>query len=158
VSIADLVAAPIHAPSPPVAYSTWVWVGGLALIAGILAWYWWVMRHTRPRPAPDLPASHWASVRQEALNKIDSVESEFRNGHLDLRALHLELNTILREYATERLDRDAMWMSASEIAEFDGAKQASELLAAFEEPSFAYDTDAEALAGVHELRGVVQSW
>lgn len=156
--IVDSLTAPIHEPIPPTPYSHWVWVSGVALVVAIIAWYWWVRHHTRPRPAPDLPQSHWVSLREKTLKKVDEVETRYRNGHVDLRELHLELNTILRVYATERLGQDAMWMSALEIKTFPGAQAAAQVLSDFEEPAFAYDTDAQALAGVEELRKVIHTW
>lgn len=154
----SLLATPIHEPMPPAPYSTWVWIVGLALIAAIIAWFWWVRRSTRPRPAPDMPESHWTTLRRATLARIDHVEAEYRSGHTDLRALHLELNTILREYATERLERDAMWMTAAEIGLFDGARPVADLLARFEEPSFSFDTTAQALAGTQQAREVIGTW
>lgn len=152
------LATPIHEPIPPIAYSTWVWVVGLALLAAIGAWYWFVHRITRPRPAPDLPASHWASLRQRTIEKVDLAEEQYRNGHVDLRDLHLELNTILREYATERLGRDAMWMTAAELARFEGTDRVSHLLAEFEEPAFSHDSDAQAMAATAATREVITTW
>lgn len=154
----SVLATPIHEPVPPAAYSTWVWVVGLALIAGIAAWYWWVLRHTRPRPAPDLPDSHWTSLREKTLAKVETAEEQYRSGNVDLRALHLELNTILREFATERLGRDAMWMTAGELAEFEGTDRVSHLLADYEEPAFSYDTDAQAMAATARAREVISTW
>lgn len=158
MSTGDIRAVPIHDPFPPAAYSTWVWVTGLALIAGIIAWYWWVGRHTRPRPAPDMPESHWVSLRKKALGRIDHVEGQYRAGNTDLRSLHLELNTILRQFATERLGRDAMWMTAAEIGEFQGGRPVADLLARFEEPAFAFDSDAQAMAGTASAREVISTW
>lgn len=158
MSTAELFATPIHDPVPPAAYSTWVWVVGLALIVGIIAWYWWVRRSTRPRPAPDLPDSHWVSLREETLGKVAHAEEQYRNGHVGLRELHLELNTILREFATERLGQDAMWMTAAEIGRFDGTERVAELLAQFEEPAFSYDSDSQAMAATSGAREVISTW
>lgn len=158
MSTVDLLAAPIHEPIPPVPYSTWVWVVGLALIAAIILWFWWVRYFTRPRPAPDLPDSHWTSVRTATLSRIEHVESEYRNGNTDLRSLHLELNTILREFASERLGRDAMWMSSMDIRKFDGADRVADLLAQFEEPSFSFDSSAQAFAATGRAREVITTW
>lgn len=155
---ADMFAIPINDPAPPAAYSTWVWVIGLALIAAIVAWYWWVHHHTRPRPAPDLPDAHWASLRETTLQKVARAEEQYRSGHVDLRSLHLELNTILREFATERLGRDAMWMTAAEIGRFEGTEQVSGLLAEFEEPAFSFDSDAQAMAATARCREVISTW
>lgn len=158
MSTAEFLATPIHEPIPPAAYATWVWVVGLALVAAIGAWYWWVLRSTRPRPAPDLPDSHWTSLRDTTLRKVAVAEEQYRGGHVDLRALHLELNTILREFAGERLGRDAMWMTAAEIARFEGTDRISELLADYEEPAFAYDSDAQAMAATAKAREVISTW
>lgn len=155
---ANVLAAPIHDPNPPVTYSAWVWVVGLALIAAIIVWYWWVHRFTRPRPAPDLPEAHWVTLREKTLKRVGYTEEQYRNGHTDLRSLHLELNTILREYSTERLGRDAMWMTAAEIGAFPGASQVAGLLSRFEEPAFSFSSDAEALAATASARQVISSW
>ena len=156
--LAELLSAPIHDPVPPAAYSTWVWIVGLALLAAIAVWYWWVRRSTRPRPAPDLPDSHWVSLRETTLGKVEAAEAQYRNGNASLRELHLELNTILREFATERLGRDAMWMTAGELAEFEGTDRVSHLLADYEEPAFSYDTDAQAMAATARAREVISTW
>ena len=37
-----VLTAPINEPVPPAAYSTWVWIVGLVLLALIGAWYWFV--------------------------------------------------------------------------------------------------------------------
>lgn len=154
----DVFATPIHEPIPPAAYSTWVWIVGIALLVAVALWYWWVLRSTRPRPAPDLPESHWASLREGTLRRVDHAEEQYRTGNADLRSLHLELNTILREFATERLGQDAMWMTSGEIARFEGSAQVADLLASFEEPAFAHDTDAQAFAATARTRDVIATW
>lgn len=158
MSLADLLSAPIHDPVPPAAYSTWVWIVGLALLAAIALWYWWVRRSTRPRPAPDLPDSHWVSLRESTLAKVEAAEAQYRNGHASLRELHLELNTILREFATARLGRDAMWMTAAELARFEGTDRLADLLGEYQEPAFAYDSDAQAMAATASAREVITTW
>ncbi len=158
MSTVDILTIPIHDPVPPAAYSVWVWVVGLALLAGIIAWYWWVRRFTRPRPAPDLPDSHWASLREGSLSRVDLAEQQYRNGHVQLRELHLELNTILREFATERLGQDAMWMTAAEIARLEGTDRIAHLLSRFEEPAFSFDSDAQAMDATARTREVISTW
>lgn len=153
-----LWATPIHDPVPPIAYSTWVWVVGFALLAAIVLWYLWVRRHTRLRPAPDLPQSHWSSLREGALTKIELAEQQYRDGHADLRGLHLELNTTLREFATGRLGRDAMWMTVEELSTLEGTDRLTDLLSDYQEPAFAYDSDAQAMLATSRAREVISQW
>lgn len=155
---AFLLAVPIHDPAPPAPYSTWVWVLGLALIAAIALWYVFVSHNTRPRPAPDLPKSHWTNLRQGALTKVDAAEQAYRDGHADLRELHLTLNTVLRDFASERLGRDASWMTVAELADLEGTDRLATLLGGFQEPAFAADSDALAMSATASAREVIRAW
>lgn len=158
--VVPTLAVEIHDPVDPAAYSTWVWVVGLALLVAIVAWYAWVLWWTRRRPAPD-PADdpgRWSSLRETSLGRVDAAERRFRDGEADLRALALDLNRIMREFSTARLGRDTTSLTVSEIAELDGTDRLADLLRGYSEPAFAYDSDAEALAATARAREVIGAW
>lgn len=158
--VVPTLAVEIHEPVDPAGYSTWVWVVGLALLVAVIAWYAWVFWWTRRRPAPD-PAedpARVATLRERSLAEVDEAEQRFRDGDCDLRALTLDLNRIMRTFSTGRLGVDTTSLTVSEIAELDGTARLADLLRDYEEPAFAYDSDAEALAATAQARQVISAW
>ncbi|UFU06273.1 hypothetical protein [Ruania halotolerans] len=153
-------AAPINDPVAPAAYSAWVWVVGLVLLALIGAWYWFVFYNTRKRPAEDDAGSRdrYATLRTTMLSQVDAAEERYREGESDLRTLHLDLNHIMREFANGRMKMDTSSLTVREIARLEGTDRLVNLLAEYEEPAFASDSDAEALAATESARAVVREW
>lgn len=156
----DLGAAPINEPVPPADYSTWVWVLGLVLLVLIAAWYWFVFHHTRRRPAPTggTGTDRFASVRTAALEQVDAAEGRYREGESTMRGLHLDLNHILREFASGRLRMDASSLTVHELARLEGTDRLVGLLQEYQEPAFAADSDAQALAATQNARAVISQW
>ena len=155
-----LGAAPINEPIPPVDYSAWVWVLGLVLLVLIGAWYWFVFHHTRRRPAPTggTGTDRFASVRTAALEQVDAAEGRYREGESTMRGLHLDLNHILREFASGRLRMDASSLTVHELARLEGTDRLVGLLQEYQEPAFAADSDAQALAATQNARAVISQW
>ena len=155
-----VLTAPINEPVPPAAYSTWVWIVGLVLLALIGAWYWFVFYHTRKRPAEDAGGrgDRYASLRTSSLAEVDAAETRYREGESDLRNLHLDLNHILREFAGGRLRMDASSLTVNELAQLEGTDRLTDLLTDYQEPAFAADSDAQALGATRSARAVISQW
>lgn len=153
-------AVEINDPVAPASFATWVWIVGLALLVLIGAWYWWVFYFTRERPATDDAGGRdrWSGLRKETLAEVDAAEERYREGQSDLRNLHLDLNHILREFANGRLRMDTSSLTVNELAGLEGTDRLSNLLTEYEEPAFASDSDAEALAGCENARAVIREW
>jgi hypothetical protein len=167
VSAADLAllgtvgAVEVHDPVPPAAYAVWVPIVGGALLVLIAAWLVWVFWFTRERPAAATEGGRrdrWSGLRASSLADIERAEDRYREGEVDLRTLHLDLNHIMREFANGRLRMDTSSLTVSEIASLEGTDRLSALLTDYEEPAFAIDSDAEALAATTSAKAVVQQW
>lgn len=154
------VLAQVHDPAPPVAYSAWIWGVGLLLLALVAAWYIWVYRSTRPRAWEEKEGrgDRWSTLRESSLEEIAAAEGRFRSGAADLRTLHLDLNHIMREFANGRMRMDTSSLTVSELARLEGTDRLTSLLEDYQEPAFAADTDAEALAATSAARAVVREW
>lgn len=154
-------AAPINEPVDPASFSMWVWIVGAALLILIAAWYWWVFYFTRERAAKDVDGGRrdrYSGLRRQTLDEVDAAEARYREGEADLRTLHLDLNHILREFANGRLRMDTSSLTVGEIATLEGTDRLTGLLEDYQEPAFASDSDAEALAATENARGVVREW
>lgn len=159
-STAPVWAVEVHDPVAPAAYSTWVPIVGGALLLVIGAWLWWVFWYTRERPfeSKDGRGDRFSGLRQRTLADIARAEASYREGTTDLRTLHLDLNHILREFANGRLRMDTSSLTVGELARIEGTDRLTSLLAEYEEPAFAVDSDAEALAATTNARAVVEQW
>lgn len=158
---ADLAATPIHDPVDPYPFAPWVLIVGIALVVAIAAWYIFVFRYTRERPATEENQGRrdrWATLRGTTLEEVDAAEERYRQGESDLRALHLDLNHILRDFANGRLRMDTSSLTVSELATLEGTDRLTTLLSEYEEPAFAIDSDAEALTATNNAREVVSQW
>ncbi|WP_159618296.1 hypothetical protein [Ruania rhizosphaerae] len=160
VPSAALVAAPINDPVAPAAYSAWVWIVGIVLLALIGAWFWFVFYNTRKRPYEEDEGARdrYATLRTTMLEQVDAAEARYREGESDLRTLHLDLNHILREFANGRMRMDTSSLTVREIARLEGTDRLVALLSEYEEPAFAIDSDAEALSATDSARAVVREW
>ncbi|WP_420113579.1 hypothetical protein [Pseudactinotalea sp.] len=157
---APVWAVEVHDPVAPAAYSTWVPIVGGALLVLIGAWLWWVFWHTRERPfdSKEGRGDRFSGLRQRTLADIAQAEERYREGATDLRTLHLDLNHIMREFANGRLRMDTSSLTVGEIARIEGTDRLSSLLTEYEEPAFAVDSDAEALAATTNAKAVVEQW
>jgi len=165
VSTADLPTLPVwavevHDPVPPAAYSVWVPIVGVGLLVAIAAWLWWVLWYTRKRPYEEKGGrrDRFADLRAATLADIARAEERYREGVSDLRTLHLDLNHIMREFANGRLRMDTSSLTVGELARLEGTDRLTALLSDYEEPAFAIDSDAEALAATTNARAVVEQW
>jgi hypothetical protein len=143
---------------PPEAYSTWVPVVGGVLLLAVAAWYAFVLLSTRhpAKPKESGPLSRDGRAGYE--EDVDAAMASYRSGERDLRALHLELSRVMRSYASERLGRDVRSWTAAEVARHDPTTQLGALLHAWEEPSFARRSDAEAESAAERAREVIRRW
>lgn len=157
---AAIGAAEVHDPVAPAAYAAWVPIVGAALLLVIGGWLWWVFWYTRDRPYTETGgrSDRYASLRGKALEDIQRAEQRYRDGETDLRTLHLDLNHLMREFANGRLRMDTSSLTVAEIARLEGTDRLSALLEDYEEPAFAIDSDAEALAATSNARAVVEQW
>lgn len=153
-------AAEVHDPVPPAAYAAWVPIVGGALLVLIGVWLWWVFWYTRSRPFDDKGGrrDRYATLRGRTIEDIARAEERYREGATDLRTLHLDLNHIMREFANGRMRMDTSSLTVAELARLEGTGRLTELLADYEEPAFAIDSDAEALAATSSARAVVEQW
>ena len=156
-----IAAVPVHDPVDPASFAPWVLIVGIALVVAIAAWYAFLFWHTRTRPADSESRGRrdqWATLRTTTLEEVDAAEERYREGTSDLRALHLDLNHILRTFAKGRLGIDTSSMTVNELATLEGTDRLTTLLADHEEPAFAIDSDAEALTAANNAREVIAQW
>ncbi|MFV0254050.1 MAG: hypothetical protein ACK5H2_12055 [Beutenbergiaceae bacterium] len=153
-------AAEVHDPVPPAAYSAWVPIVGVGLLVLLGAWLWFVFWRTRERPHTESSGrrDRFDGLRATSLAAIAEVEERYREGEIDLRTLHLDLNHVMREFANGRLRMDTSSLTVSEIASIEGTDRLTLLLEDYQEPAFAIDSDAEALAATSNARAVVEQW
>ncbi|TRW46958.1 hypothetical protein [Georgenia yuyongxinii] len=144
---------------PPEAYSWWVPALGLLLLAAVGGWLAWVHRSTDPRRRPARQPEHpGAGLRARYTAQVDSLHAAYRDGALDLRGLHLELGRTMREFASERLGTDVRSWTRADVAGHDPTRRVGHLLARWEEPSFAPDSDAEATTSTTRAKEVIGTW
>lgn len=103
----------------PVQYTILWPVIGLVLIALVIAWYVWMLRHVRrrargtaPRPVPPPSAS---TLRDRYLGLIREIEQEHASGSLSTRRAHQRLGGILRMYAHESSGVRAQVMTLADL-------------------------------------------
>ncbi|HCX86080.1 MAG TPA: hypothetical protein DHV14_13290 [Micrococcales bacterium] len=144
---------------PPTQYSWWVWVLGLVLLALIAGWYWWVLRSTRPHaPGRSRRGDAYAAVRAQHLALLDEAQGRFESGESDLRALHLDLNHVIRQFATARTGIDTSSLTVAEFGRIEHGSALAVLLEDYSEPAFAAVSDAQAATAVDQAREVVRAW
>lgn len=142
-------------PLPAVGYAWWVPAVGGVLLLAVAAWFAWVLWSTSRRRSADLARG---PARAEFLAEVDGAYDRYRDGALDLRGLHLELAAVLRAYASERAGADVRSWTASRIGADGRLAPVGELLAAWEEPSFAPRSHAAAEEAAGRAREVISRW
>jgi endonuclease/exonuclease/phosphatase family metal-dependent hydrolase len=142
---------------PPVAYSWWVPALGAALLLAVAGWYAYVLLSTRhDRPGESLAMA--ADGRARYVAAVEAALARYEAEELDVRSLHLELARTMRAFASERIGRDVTSWTRGDIAAYDPTRSLGELLARWEEPSFARRSDAEADEAAAAAREVVALW
>lgn len=142
-------------PLPPVGYAWWVPTVGVVLVLAVAAWFAWVAWSTSRRRGEDLARG---AAREQLLAEVDGAYERYRAGVLDVRGLHLELAALLRAYASERAGADVRSWTASRIGADGRLAPVGELLAAWEEPSFAPRSEAAAEEAAGRAREVISRW
>jgi hypothetical protein len=142
---------------PPEAYTWWVPALGAFLLLAVAGWYTWVLLSTRHERAASASGMDEAGRARYERVVVETFE-RYRHDELDLRGLHLELARTMRAFASERIGRDVSSWTRADVATYDPTRQIGDLLAVWEEPSFARRSDAEAAAAAEQAREVVRRW
>lgn len=147
-------------PQPPAQYSWWVWGIGLALLALIAAWYWWVARSTRARSIEERhgKGDRYAALRAEHLADVDEAYGRYSSGESDLRELHLDLNHVIRQFASQRAGIDVSSLTVKELGRLEHGTAIQELLDDYQEPAFAAASDGQAATAADQAREVIRTW
>lgn len=155
---ADLIALPAEA-QPPVQYSWWVWTLGIVLLVLVAVWYWFLIRQTRPKAPGSGPGrDEYASVRAEHIALVDAAYGRYQSRESDLRAFALDLNQVIRDFATARTGIDTSSLTAAEFERIEHGSPLQVLLEDYAEPAFAASSDAEAAQAADEAREVIRTW
>ncbi|PFG21062.1 hypothetical protein [Serinibacter salmoneus] len=141
---------------PPQAYSGWLWLLALLLLLAVGAWY--VVLPRLARREPGHPGTPVDALRQQHHALVDDAYARYEAGEIDLRALHLEYNRLLRDYGTARTGRDLSSLTARDLDRLADAGPLREALDSFSEPAFAAESDAEARRATETTRAVIASW
>lgn len=155
----------------PMAYHGWWPLVGALLVAGVVAWFWWVLRSTRgpapaaaptveetPAPRPARAADPYAAARQVALARLQRVEDRHRAGELDDRGAHLELAFVVREFAAARTGVRTASLTAGLAREDARVRRLAALLERYAKPSFAPRARTSVRTSLGEARRVVTRW
>lgn len=168
----------------PVLMPVWMLVVAVIVVLIVSGWLIGTLIGTRrdtSRQVGDVPMA--PEDRKSWLTAVDTAAARFRDGSTDLRALHLELATALRGFASERSGEDLESATVREIldmADTSGPRSidermrlvkrggrpldtnplghVGELLYVWEQPSFDRDTAAAAEEAVTLAREVVTRW
>lgn len=141
---------------PPVTYAWWVPALGALLLVLALAWLLWLLHRARPaRPDRQDPRG---AVRRDWSGAVAELHGRFLRGELDLRALHLALAGLMREFGSDHTGRDLRPMTRAEIAEELPRSGLGDLLGRYEQPSFARDPQVEAQESVDRTLEVISRW
>ncbi len=138
---------------PPVTHAWWVPALGAVLLVTAVALLLWLASRART-VGPDRERT--ARGRTDWWGAVETLHARFLAGELDLRGLHLALAHLVRGFGTERTGTDLTSMTRGEVAE--GFPAAGELLARFEQPSFARDPRTEARESVDRTLEVISRW
>lgn len=170
--VARTAAGALAAAAPeindPVTYSWWWDLVAAAAVLIVVAWIVFVLVSTRRRPPDEddplllmaMTGDRFAAVRPVYLKKIDAVEERYRDGELDVRALHLELSAVVREFATIRRGVDASVLTLSDLRRLEGTRHLAGLIETYYRPAFSRDgaPHVQPEASIHGARTVVSQW
>lgn len=151
---------------PPEAYAWWVPVVAAVLLVLVAAWlffvFWWsnpervAAREAKKNRLDPVPMT--ASLRQRYTDEVDQHLGRYEGGAIDLRELHLELSSTMRRFASERIGTDVTTWTRGDVASYDTTRRLGDLLAIYEEPSFAQRSDAEVRASASGATEVINQW
>mgnify|MGYP000526936421 CR=1 FL=1 len=114
------VAAPV---ARPVLMPLWMIVAAVIALLIAIAWFVGTLMTTRrdtSRAVADIPMA--PADRREWIARVEACSTRFRDGEIDLRALHLELAEILRGFAAARTGEPAESATAQEILRMAGVR------------------------------------
>ena len=170
--------------APPVLMPLWLAFLVVVLLLAVGAWVVRTLVVTRRDTAlqvGDVPMA--PDERSQWVRRVDAVQARWEGGELGLRALHLELARIVRGFASARSGRDlttATVHALLDMADTAGPRSVldrlarvrragrpldtnplghvGELLAVWEQPSFARDPEAQGDRSLEDAREVVARW
>lgn len=160
----------------PLAYSAWFPWAGLGLLLLVAAWYAYILRSTRRRPAaqrapqaPEPPAvgvPDLARLRRDYLQRIDAVDREAAAGTRSGRSSHQELSLLIRSFVRDASGVDATRMTLAELRAAGpaagpaahGVPAAAEAIAVLYPAAFAVGPASGVPDAARAAREVVRSW
>lgn len=161
-------------PFPPLAYSWWVLLlglglmasAGLLILAGRLGWLERLSVDPGGTPAPTPPALPQepteAELRERYLEKLATLQAAHANGPLSAREFHLEVAALIRDFGVERhlgaADGTLRSMTSAEAAAVFPGTRAAALLARCQAPSFSEKPEADVATTVALAREVIATW
>lgn len=152
-------AVPVGEPLDPVLYSWWVPALAGVLILAAIAWVLWVLRKPRTVNFAQMARDRRApEVRLGYGQKLDALVGRFHRGEIDLRAFHLQIAELVREFGSERMGKDMSTMSRGEVESYYPGSNLGPLLARCEHPSFSRDAAGEAHHTEAMAREVIAQW
>ncbi|MBR2523846.1 MAG: hypothetical protein IKE53_05335 [Clostridiales bacterium] len=108
----------------------------------------------KPKPKRKLDPQ---ALKALYLEKIKETETRYTNNLIDMRAAHLDLSRIVREYCSEASGLPYDNLTLSELYRFN-MPELYNLIREFYEPEFAPSSDKDIAASFSNARGVVTSW
>lgn len=158
----------------PVGYSAvWTFVG-IAMLAAVVAWFWWVFWSTRKRGEEERTAGPvvakrssstmpgvsdpWAAVRRIYLDKLGELENRYLLDELDERGVHLEIRRVMRDFTKARTGIDAETFTALDAAKVSLTGPLAKSLKRLSHPSFARTSTAKVEHSLSAAQKVVREW
>jgi hypothetical protein len=150
---------------PPMTYAWYWWLVLPAFIALLVAWLLLSKRAARVRgwshqpPDPEALAAWRPRIdpRLQALSSIQNVENALRGGQMTVRDAHLELSSILRDFAYQHTGVDARTMTLEELRSSNLGRVA-QLIEDFYPVAFAPDPSRQVDDALANARSVVRTW
>lgn len=160
---------------PPVGYSAWWTVLGVALLLVAVALValplWFTRRSKQEQEAERAPARSgrrgrtdpWHALRKEYTTRLDEIERRYESDELDSRASHQALAREMRRFAAARLGRPVETLTLTQIAELQDARRLTELITRYYGAEFAGPGNRDAFGqhvrtSVQQAREVVREW